>query len=122
MLQRGTFVDYRMADGEYRPALVVRVWTPTCASLQVFPDRLSDGLDPLGAEWFRSLCSFGDEIGQWKPIAWTFTVGATAGGSPIAASPWQPWGGVGPNGFAPSGVVPSGPSVFYTQPTDGYPK
>jgi hypothetical protein len=64
-LQRGTFVDYRISDTEIRPALVVRVWTETCAQFQVFPDKANDGADPWGADWFRSSAVRGDGVGQW---------------------------------------------------------
>jgi hypothetical protein len=68
MPSRGTFVDYRIHNGEYRPALVVRVWTENCVQLQVFPDHANDGMDVYGAGWFRSSASRGTEIGTWREL------------------------------------------------------
>ncbi len=39
----GRIVHYVMPDMQHRPAIVVRVWGPTCVNLQVITDGSNDG-------------------------------------------------------------------------------
>lgn len=43
---------HQRVAGEHRPAIVVKVWTSTCANLQVFTDSANDGLS--GTLWATS--------------------------------------------------------------------
>ena len=67
-LTHGRIVEFRLDGGpnagQYRPAMVVRVWTDECAQLEVHTDRSNDGPDPFGAEWFRS-------VGAPRVVLWT---------------------------------------------------
>lgn len=75
MLKHGEMVEFCIGEQhgakQWRPAMLVRVWTETCAQVQVFPDRVNDGgpngEDPTGQNWFRSSACRGDEVGQWRP-------------------------------------------------------
>jgi hypothetical protein len=87
VIQRGEFVDYAIAEEEYRPALVVRVWTDACVQLQVFADKVNDGADPLGFDWFRSSAVRGDVAGTWRPLPGTALRFAPMPPAPFA----QPW-------------------------------
>jgi hypothetical protein len=129
------FVDYLMPDGSTRPALVVRDWAESCVSVQVFPDRVNDGEDPLGFGWFRSSCSRGDRAGCWRERqTWAFVP---------APAPGPTWPGFVPGTVftldpskryvvnsegKPAGVIvanapiPTGSATpVYVQPTSGYP-
>jgi hypothetical protein len=64
-LQAGDVVLFCLESGQYRPAMVVRAWTPNCASLQVFPDKVNDGPDPLNRDWFRASAPAGIGPGTW---------------------------------------------------------
>lgn len=74
----GKIVIYRLTETEFRPALVVRAWSDTCAQLLVFPDGtnppdrdmlLQQGRAPeswlFGGAW-RTSVSRGESIGMWR--------------------------------------------------------
>lgn len=72
----GRIVHYQLgtgrSKGEYRPALIVRVWNDSCVNLQVFLDgsndrenELSVGVDSPLTAWKTSSVQ-GDGPGQWK--------------------------------------------------------
>ena len=65
----GDIVEFQISPGQWRPAMLVRVWTDICAQLQVFPDRFNDGSD--ATDWARSSAMRGDQVGQWRPISKT---------------------------------------------------
>jgi hypothetical protein len=122
------FVDYIMPDGSTRPALVVRDWTAACASIQVFPDRVNDGPDPLGFEWFRSSCSVGYTPGAWRhrPFVFSGVVGQPVeivnvnGGGAIPAGTFVSC--LQPTAVPLSVPNPHPNAVPYSQPTGGYPR
>jgi hypothetical protein len=103
VIQRGDFVDYCIAEGEYRPALVVREWPGSpCLQLQVFVDKSNDGADPLGFDWFRSSAVRGDVAGTWRDLPHRFvvsTVPPPPSGAP--AMPFQPFTPYQPFDFQP---------------------
>jgi hypothetical protein len=70
-MKHGDMVEFCISPGLWRPAMLVRIWTDTCAQVQVFPDRVNDGgpdgKDPMGADWFRSSVSRGIDVGNWRP-------------------------------------------------------
>lgn len=81
-LTHGRIVEFRLDSGpkagQYRPAMVVRVWSNDCAYLQVFTDKVNDGADPwaplAGGEWVRASCMRGTDLGTWR---WPERVEAT---------------------------------------------
>lgn len=47
-LSVGRTVHYILSNGEHRPAIVTRVWSPTCGQLVVFTDLPNDANDVPG--------------------------------------------------------------------------
>lgn len=67
-VQPGDIVLYCLPSGTYpgawRPALVLKEWSPGCVQLAVFPDFSNDGLPcPL---WASSV-TYGADPGRWRP-------------------------------------------------------
>lgn len=151
MPARGSFVDYCIGGGEYRPALVVREWSPDGAQLQVFTDKANDGADPLGFDWFRSSASRGTGSGTWRdlPIPISFTVHApavpmfrqdrcncgdtwngTAQKPPCPVHGWNQGGcgmfeikdGAVYKNIGPANATATAAPVAYLTPTEGYPR
>lgn len=70
----GPFVEVCIAPGEWRWAVVTRVWSPDCVNVQVFLDGAADAEHgALSSEvrrhgsiaWCTSLTR-GEEVGQWR--------------------------------------------------------
>lgn len=67
----GSLVHYVLPDGisvgEHRPAIVVKIWTPTCVQLQVFTDSSNDGREyASGIVWKTSVVyDEGKQMGTW---------------------------------------------------------
>ncbi len=57
-VQIGDIVHYVLPDGQHRPAIVVKIWNPTCVNMIVFADGLNDGgfgYSPAFSEWKTSV-------------------------------------------------------------------
>jgi hypothetical protein len=53
-------------EGEYRPAIIVKVWSETCVNLQVFTDNDNDNLP--NAYWVTSALE--GEVGTKRTWCW----------------------------------------------------
>lgn len=75
-LSHGRIVEFCLDagpnKGQYRPAMVTRVWNDSCAQLKIHVDYFNDsgglphGSDPLGAGWNRSSALMGEGPGTWR--------------------------------------------------------
>ncbi len=67
----GRIVHYVLANGEHRPAIIVRVWSDVCINLLVFRDGINDpGLLGGGdgyVQWATSVVQNEDEK---SPLSW----------------------------------------------------
>ncbi|MHB8928853.1 MAG: hypothetical protein ACYC9Q_14625 [Bacillota bacterium] len=62
----GDWVFYKLGNECLRPALIVRVWSPTCCNLVVFLDGSNDTNPDGGCVSWTTSITCGDGPGQWQ--------------------------------------------------------
>ncbi|MDB5094462.1 MAG: hypothetical protein JWO85_2563 [Candidatus Eremiobacteraeota bacterium] len=68
----GRIVHFVLPDGQVRPAIIVRVWSPEMVNLRVFLDGTNDAPDGgyLQREWATSVHYREYAVGNYAPGTW----------------------------------------------------